>query len=56
MESLLGASAEARQALRVGKRVDDLLDFDERRWVAVAEEQGDCSLVLGALMDEVDAE
>lgn len=55
MERLLCSSAKARQAVRIGQCVDDFLNFDERGWEVVTEEKWNSIVVLGSLVDEVDA-
>lgn len=56
MESLLGASTEAWQAVRIRERVDDAMNLDERAWPRVAEENRNSVLVLGAFVNKVNPE
>jgi len=56
VERLLRAHTETRQRLRIRKRADNPLHFDERRGPRVAYKQWYGIGMFRALVDEVDAE
>jgi hypothetical protein len=55
MESLLGASTEAWQAMRIRERINDAMDLDKRAWPRVTEEKRNSILMLGAFVDEMNS-
>jgi hypothetical protein len=55
VESLLGASTEAWQAMRIGERVDDTMYLDERAWPRVTKEKRNSILMLRTFVDEMNS-